>query len=217
MFHNQKLKAVSIEDVEKTLMAQILEIRDQLNKGTLTLEYASASVSEPSFEKSLAALDDDFKMLHKELENAKSQKDSLLANGMNDADPMVDVLNWQIESAQSALETRLIELKADKRLMLKVELRIKQDDMMFKMAVQKRKAANEARQKMLMEYEAMAKLQKDLERKKKSGVNFIYMFIGLNIMAWIRQRRIEIARQMDKMHRENIAILTHAAAPALSA
>lgn len=207
MFAQQKLKAVSIEDVEKTLMAQIIEIRDQLNKGTLTLEYAVAGVSEPSFEKALSALDSDFQVLYKELENARSQKDSLLNQGIGADDPMLDVLEWQIDSAESALQTRLLELKADKKLMEKVNMRLRQDDMMYKMMIQKRKEAAAMRQKMLAEYEAMEQLQKDISRKKKSGVNFIYMFIGLTIMAWIRQRRTEISRQLKQIQQQNMALM----------
>lgn len=192
-------KAVPIAEIEDTIMNRILEIRDQLAKGQLSLEYISASMREPTLERILAEMDTDFMALRREVENAKAERDMLKAQAMQGADPMLDVLDFQIESAESAMQTRLIELKADKKLMKRALERLQQEDAWFKWTLERRKKMDEERRKMLQEEAHLKALQKDIERKKKDGWDFIYILIGLTALAWINRQRKRLAQNLLEM------------------
>lgn len=192
-------KAVPIEEIEDTIMSRILEIRDQLAKGQLSLEYISASTREPTLERILAEMDGDFLALRREVENAKAERDMLKAQAMQGADPMLDVLDFQIESAESAMQTRLIELKADKKLMKRALERLKQEDAWFKWTQERRQKMAEERRKMLQEEKQLKALRKDIEKKKKDGWDFVYILIGLTALAWINRQRARIAENLRAM------------------
>lgn len=195
------LKQVKIEDIEDTIMSRILEVQEGLKKGRLSLEYSASTVRKPIMERILADLDEDLKSLRKELEDAKAQKQMLLNQGMSPNDPMLDILEFQIESAQSALDTRLLELKADQKLMDKATLLLKQEEEWFAWVLERNQKLDAEKKKMMMEEKYLKELKRELEKKKQQGLNFIYMLIGLNILAWIRQQNIRISQKLENIRK----------------
>lgn len=81
-----------------------------------TLYNASAQEAPSLDQTSLyIALDPDLQALSKQLNDAKSRFDQMRAIHAV-GDPMLDMALWQLEACESSFETRLLELKTDKRL-----------------------------------------------------------------------------------------------------
>jgi len=204
---NQGYKAVPIQEIESTIMARIMEVRDQLKKGQLTIQYSTTTANEkPTLERIFAEMDQDYLAIHRELETAKSEMRLLKVqsqnSGSNNNASMQEVLEFQIESAKSALETRLLELKTDNAFMVKALLRLEQEDKWFMWSLERRKTIAEQKKKMLMEEQNLKRIQKEIQKKKDAGWSVIYMIMGLSIIVWLRNQQIRVQKAMQKMNQE---------------
>jgi hypothetical protein len=193
----QATKNVQIEAIENTLMDMINKVEEGLKKGTLSLEYSATANQKPTLERVLADMDPDLMALRRELENAKSQKALMQQQGAKQDDPMLDMIVFQIESAESAHETRLLELREDDKLMDLALITLKQEDAWFQWALERRKTIEDNRLKMIREEQELKALKRELEKKKKSGWSFIAMLMGLNVITWIAMQRRLIAQKID--------------------
>lgn len=188
---NKGYKAVSIEAVEDTIMDRILEIRDALSNGSLDIEKTPETIEDVLFD-----MDSDFAHWHRSVRNF-DQQIKKFDMAFDDGD-MLEMLEEQRESAQSAYETRLLELKADDEVMEQAFAALRFHEEHEEIVAQKKLELAEQRAEMIREEEELFRIKKDLERKKDNGIFFLYLLMFMNITIWIDQQRKMVADQMRK-------------------
>ena len=105
------LSRLNCAPLQKALFMQRLHF---IARNFDTLYAASAQDRPPALDKIsvFIALDPDLAALYKGLKDAEARYDQVKAL-YDIGDPMIDMALWQMESCQSAFDTRLIEVEAD--------------------------------------------------------------------------------------------------------
>lgn len=162
-------------------------IRDDLINEKEILQYKPVTPGELS--DAFALLDPDLALLHKDMRTAAAQYNLAQKSGH-----MVDMAQWRFESAESAFQTRLTEVRKNKMLQdaaLKALGGYEDDarrDLRRRSMQEEMDAAFNQRRKKMME-------EKRRKEEKQNGW-FFYLMLGLwlaQMNAWRRSRDMEMS------------------------
>lgn len=171
------------------LFDDIVAVRDQLLQKSDAIVVTDAIIP-GNLSESFALLDPDLAALHKDMKSAASQIDLARERGLNG--PMLEMAKWRFESAQSAYQTRLVEVRKNKdmKFAAKKALNGHEDE-----------ARRELRHLSLQEqmngaFAAQVRKKRALEKQRneeKENSFFLYMMLGLWFSnMWNKQRAKEI-------------------------
>ena len=180
-------------DKRRPLMDDIMAVRANLSENP---EHASVDpVSPGELSEAFTLLDPDLAMLHKDMKTAAAQLNTAIDKGQ-----MVDMAKWRFESAQSAYQTRLVEIKKDKALRLFAEKTVNGETDIERT---KRDLRSMAMQEAMNESFARRRKQKAEEKRRKDekqGGLFFYMMLGF----WVAQMQAQNrAREMKLSKMQN--------------
>ncbi len=162
----------------------------------------------PTMDGVLSRLDRDYFHLRRDAMMLRRQRDEYARTVPAD-DPMLEVMDWQLESAQTAQDTRMLELKADHALMEAASERLRLDEEHFEIVEQKKQELAAQRQKMVEEYEQMMLLKKSLDRKKSNGWMFLFLLWSMSTWHWVEEERQKIARDQAKKREQDSASMAN--------
>lgn len=157
-----------------SLLDDIYAIRDDLASRPETSEHTNIIPGELS--EAFAMLDPDLAMLHKDMKTAAAQLAHAQKTGQ-----MADILKWRFETAESAYQTRLLEVRSNKLLNNAAGTLIKDGE-----AAAKRQLHELSMQeKMNEQFAALRKKRMEEKHRKEetSGGWFFYFMLGL----WLAQ------------------------------
>jgi len=167
-------------DKRRPLMDDIMAVRANLSENP---EHASVDpVSPGELSEAFTLLDPDLAMLHKDMKTAAAQLNTAIDKGQ-----MVDMAKWRFESAQSAYQTRLVEIKKDKALRLFAEKTVNGETDIERT---KRDLRSMAMQEAMNESFARRRKQKAEEKRRKDekqGGLFFYIMLGF----WVAQMQAQ--------------------------
>lgn len=157
-----------------SLMDDMMAIRDDLSnklEQTGGIDIIPGELSD-----AFAMLDPDLAMLHKDMKTAAAQLAHARKTGQ-----MADILKWRFETAESAYQTRLLEVRSNKLLNNAAGTLIKDGE-----AAAKRQLHELSMQeKMNEQFAALRKKRMEEKRRKEEsqGGWFFYFMLGL----WLAQ------------------------------
>ena len=198
---NKAYKAIAIEEIEGMIMNRILEIRDALLDGSLNIVRSPETIEDV-----LVDMDDDFAHWHKNVLDLRNQASTLeKGNGLVNEDTvsfdqggMADMLNEQLESAESAYETRFLELKADTWMMERATEVLLFNQEHKEIVAQKRQELADQRAELIREEDELQRVRKELQRKKDNGWVFVYLMMLMNATHWINMQRKILSEQIQR-------------------
>lgn len=150
----------------------------------------------PSLQGVLSRMDRDYFHLRRDTMNLRRQRDEYARTAPED-DAMLEVMDWQLESAASAEDTRFLELKTDMALMEKVLEQLRLDEEHYAIVAEKRAKLVRERAKMLQEYEDMMRLRREIARKKSNGWLFIMMMWFMSVQHWVEMERQRLHHERE--------------------
>jgi hypothetical protein len=166
-----------------SLLDTMISIRDE---GADNIENSDISAIIPGeLSDAFARLDPDLAYLHKDMLSALSQLERGKKDGVS-----IDMLLWRYESAKSAFQTRLIEVRENK-LLTQSELSKDEKDekrVLHELSMQDRMNENFDRIR-------RQRVQKKKQKEDSQGSWFLYFIIGMMIAQMNRQQQHQ--NQMD--------------------
>lgn len=180
-------------DKRRPLMNDIMDVRANLlnEPDTIVVEPVTAGELSEAF----TLLDPDLAMLHKDMKTVAAQLNTAIDKGH-----MIDMAKWRFESAQSAYQTRLVEIKKDKALKMFAEQSISGETDLERT---KRDLRNMAMQEeMNASFERRRKKKEEEKRRKeeKQGGLFFYLILGLwfaQMQANNRTREMKLSKMQN--------------------
>jgi hypothetical protein len=169
-------------DKRRPLMDDIMAVRDGLLNEQQLVKAEPVIPGELS--EAFTLLDPDLAMLHKDMKSAAAQLNTAIDKGH-----MIDMAKWRFESAQSAYQTRLVEIKKDKALNKLAEQSVNGETDLERA---KRDMRNMAMQEAMNESFARRRKQKAEEKRRedeKQGGLFFYLMLGLWFAQMQQQNR----------------------------
>ncbi len=162
---------------QSSLMDDIIAIRDELwAEADAETEIISGELSD-----TFAMLDPDLAVLHKDMKSAAAQYNHAKKTGQ-----MTGMLKWRFESAESAYQTRLLEVRKNK-------LNASSKPVIDEDAQAKRELHELSMQQSMNDQFAAirAKRLKEKRRREDSGGSWLFYFILGMWLAQINAQRLE--------------------------
>lgn len=152
-----------------SLMDDILSVRDDLSAENNTTK---PSIIPGELSSAFALLDPDLAMLHKDMKTAAAQME--IANKTGN---MADMALWRFESAQSAYQTRLMEVRKNKLASETASTAMSEGEVEAK----KQLHAQSMQDRMNENFANMRKKKMEEKRRKeeKQGGFFFYLMLGM--------------------------------------
>lgn len=168
-----------------SLMDDILSVRDDLSKDDNSTQAPTVIPGELS--SAFALLDPDLAMLHKDMKTAAAQLDIARKTGN-----MADMALWRFESAESAYQTRLMEVRKNKLASQSASTAMSEGEIEAK----KQMHAQSMQDRMNEQFAAVRKKKIEEKRRKdeKDGGFFFYLMLGMWLAQMNNQKR---AKELD--------------------
>jgi hypothetical protein len=163
-----------------SLMDGVLAVRETLSKE----REASSTVIPGDLSTAFALLDPDLAMLHKDMKTAAAQYAMAKKSGH-----MADESKWRFESAESAYQTRLMEVRKNKLANETAHLALDKGD-----GEAKRQLHAQSMQDSMNENFARVRAKKLEEKRRKEegqGGFFFYLMLGMWLAQMNAQRRAQ--------------------------
>lgn len=170
-----------------SLMDDMFAIRDDLSSRAETA--AQIDIIPGELSDAFAMLDPDLALLHKDMKTAAAQLSHARKTGQ-----MADIALWRFETAESAYQTRLLEVRSNKLMHNAAGMLIKDGE-----AAAKRQLHELSMQeKMNEQFAAVRKKRLEEKRRKEetSGGWFFYFMLGMwlaQMQTQNRKRNLEIS------------------------
>lgn len=173
-------------DQKPSLMDDIVAIRDDLNAQSDNSGQTDIIPGELS--DAFAMLDPDLAMLHKDMKTAAAQLSHARKTGQ-----MADIALWRFETAESAYQTRLLEVRSNKLLNNAATTLVKDGEI----AAKRQLHELSMQEKMNEQFAALRKKRLEEKRRKEdsSGGWLFYFILGL----WLAQMQAQ-------NHKKNLEI-----------
>jgi len=168
-----------------SLMDGVLVVRDTLNQDIVQAPVLVGGDLSQAF----ALLDPDLAMLHKDMQSALAQYEMARKNGQ-----MIDMTKWRFESAESAYQTRLMEVRQNKLARETAELAIDKGEQEAK----KQLHIQSMQDRMNEQFNATRrkKIEEKRRKEEKQGGFFFYFLLGMwlaQIQAQQRAKNLELS------------------------
>ncbi len=168
-----------------SLMDDILSVRDNLSKDENIKQAPTVIPGELS--SAFALLDPDLAILHKDMKTAAAQLDIARKTGN-----MADIALWRFESAESAYQTRLMEVRKNKLASQSASTAMSEGEIEAK----KQMHAQSMQERMNEQFANMRKKNMEEKRRKeeKDGGFFFYLMLGMRLAQMNNKKR---AQELD--------------------
>lgn len=180
-------------DKRRPLMNDIMDVRANLlnEPDTIVVEPVTAGELSEAF----TLLDPDLAMLHKDMKTAAAQLNTAIDKGH-----MIDMAKWRFESAQSAYQTRLVEIKKDKALKMFAEQSINGETDLERTKRDLRNMAMQEEMNASFERRRKKKAEEKRRKEEKQGGLFFYLILGLwfaQMQANNRTREMKLSKMQN--------------------
>lgn len=174
------MKLTPAKHTQKTpLIDEIVAIRDDL----LNSRDAATPVIIPGeLSEAFTLLDPDLAYLHKDMRSAAIQLSIAQKSGQ-----MVDMAKWRFETAESAYQTRLMEVRKNKKF--EDAAKMAMVDGGVKAQGELRNSAMQEEMNRQFNQRRLKKIEEKRRREEKEGGWFFYMMLGLWLATMNAQRR----------------------------
>lgn len=169
---------------QQPLFDDIVAVRDQLFAQNDALPVNPVIPGDLS--ESFAMLDPDLAALHKDMRSAAAQVELARRNGPSGA--MLDMAEWRFESAESAYQTRLMEVRKNKHLKAAARKVLNGEKDEARRALRHQNMQDQMNTAFAEAMRKKRALEKRRKEEKEGGL-FFYMMLGLWLgNLWSRQR-----------------------------
>jgi|GEM_PF-2290673 len=170
---------------QQPLFDDIVAVRDQLLQKSGTI-IVHDTIIPGNLSESFALLDPDLAALHKDMKSAASQVDLAHKKGLNG--PMLEMAMWRFDSAQSAYQTRLVEVRKNKEMKFAAKKVLNGHEDEARRELRHLNLQEQMNNVFAQQVQKKRALEKQRKKEKENSF-FFYIMLGLWFSAMLNRQR----------------------------